>query len=438
MSNHYKDIDMKTILKFILLLTFFQTSISFSATYTTIANGNWENTTSVWSLDGITSCGCSPSLLVDSDQIIVNHNITVSNNLDITQNSTLTVNSSGSLQSDFVLTFINSTGVINGNVSVKKLVIDGASVVDFNSSVLTVTSRMDIYGTVNVDGGYLLMTGGNMVINDGAVFNTTNNGKVDVQNGNISNAGEFNLCATCCFTTSGNWKNLSSGVVQGSGAATSTNGNMSNTGFWSLAVAWCSKGSASGMPGFENCLTAEAICGLVVLAVELDAYDVHLNDNGLPTITWSTLTEKNNDYFFIEKLIDNNWVSIGRVEGSGTSEQERFYQFVDDENETSGVNYYRLNQVDYDGQTEQFEVKSVEIIRNASVYPNPSNGLFNISYSGNQVNTEYKILSLDGRVLLSESHPNAEVIQIDISSEGSGVYILNINNNEIITKLVVE
>ena len=84
------------------------------------------------------------------------------------------------------------------------------------------------------------------------------------------------------------------------------------------------------------------------------------NKNGVNNLTWATASEINNDYFLIERSIDGiNWDRIGTMEGAGNSNTGIVYDFDDTEFQDS-LNYYRLSQVDFDGQKEQFHIISID------------------------------------------------------------------------------
>ena len=69
-------------------------------------------------------------------------------------------------------------------------------------------------------------------------------------------------------------------------------------------------------------------------------------------ITFSTLSEINNDYFEILKSIDGiNFMKSGKVKGNGNSNIYREYTFIDHEvTSTTPVYYYKIKQVDFDGR----------------------------------------------------------------------------------------
>jgi len=70
-------------------------------------------------------------------------------------------------------------------------------------------------------------------------------------------------------------------------------------------------------------------------------------------LKWATATEINNDYFMVQKFVENEWVDMTRVEGVGTTNFTSYYE-TQDTRPTIGYNYYRLKQVDHDGQYEIF------------------------------------------------------------------------------------
>ena len=96
-------------------------------------------------------------------------------------------------------------------------------------------------------------------------------------------------------------------------------------------------------------------------------------------LTWSTASEKNNDYFTIEKTKDAvNYDFVAKVAGAGNSTTRRNYS-TEDNAPYEGVSYYRLKQTDYNGNftysnLSQVDFKSAFNSFSFNVYPNPSTG----------------------------------------------------------------
>lgn len=84
-----------------------------------------------------------------------------------------------------------------------------------------------------------------------------------------------------------------------------------------------------------------------------------LNFSGYPInttnkIIWSTSTEINNDFFILEKSNDMfNWEEISKIPGNGNSNTIINYEYID--KTPYKLSYYRLQQIDYNGQFEYFE-----------------------------------------------------------------------------------
>jgi hypothetical protein len=112
-----------------------------------------------------------------------------------------------------------------------------------------------------------------------------------------------------------------------------------------------------------------------------------LNFNGFPEknynyIEWNTIEEINNDYFIIESSHDGVlFQPIGNINGAGNSSGSLYYKFID-ENPSSGISYYRLKQIDYDGAYTYSNVISIKqsIGAEVSIFPNPTKGNIKLNF----------------------------------------------------------
>lgn len=107
-------------------------------------------------------------------------------------------------------------------------------------------------------------------------------------------------------------------------------------------------------PSFDVCYTISC-----PLPIELLSFK-GINKGTHNLLTWETATELNNDYFIVERSSNAvDWEDVGIVDGSGNSVQTRSYS-INDYNFVNGYNYYRLTQVDYNGQRETFNIIVVD------------------------------------------------------------------------------
>jgi hypothetical protein len=79
-------------------------------------------------------------------------------------------------------------------------------------------------------------------------------------------------------------------------------------------------------------------------------------------LEWTTSSEQNNSHFILEHSLDElfNEKSVINIQpGSGNSSTTLKYSFVD-ANPSSTINYYRLTQVDFNGEYEVFNIISID------------------------------------------------------------------------------
>lgn len=163
----------------------------------------------------------------------------------------------------------------------------------------------------------------------------------------------------------------------------------------------------------------------VVLPVELITFTANAQENQTHLLKWQTASEENNAAFEIEKSADGqSWERIGTVEGNGTTIFASNYSFVD-ENPLNGMNYYRLKQIDFDGQFEYSEVELVKqsLLNDKAVvlYPNPVQDNLTIE-NGEGLATIYNVL---GQPIRAFSIFNSQS-SIDVSDLSKGHYLLKI------------
>ena len=113
-----------------------------------------------------------------------------------------------------------------------------------------------------------------------------------------------------------------------------------------------------------------------VLPIELIHFNAIMNEDRVE-ISWATASEINNDYFIVERSEDAmDWVEVIKVSGAGHSVSIIDYFEIDNE-PLRGLSYYRLTQVDFDGEQETFNIIPVEnTIKGEgimNIYPNPVN-----------------------------------------------------------------
>lgn len=120
----------------------------------------------------------------------------------------------------------------------------------------------------------------------------------------------------------------------------------------------------------------------IFLSVEwLGFHAKPINDDSEVLCSWIVTNEVRTDYYTVERSLNMiDWVDIGAVSASGTASGHQDYQFID-RDPFLGMAYYRIREVDQDGEVGYSEVRQVTLHQNGTldVYPNPSTGVFFLS-----------------------------------------------------------
>lgn len=127
----------------------------------------------------------------------------------------------------------------------------------------------------------------------------------------------------------------------------------------------------------------------LIIPVELSSFTASTDENKV-VLNWTTATETNNLGFEVERKLKNQeWVTVGFVEGNGTTTEISNYTFADDYSllPYEGTALYRLKQMDFDGSFEYSDQVAVDVIfipdeiNLSQNYPNPFNPSTTIKYS---------------------------------------------------------
>lgn len=146
-------------------------------------------------------------------------------------------------------------------------------------------------------------------------------------------------------------------------------------------------------------------------------------------LDWATATETNNDHFVVQRSRDGTmFEDVKRVEGAGNSLNTLFYTSTD-EHATTGMNYYRLQQVDHDGTTTCSDMVAVEFQKtDLVVYPNPTEGsvtLLDVVLGRDQV----AVYSSDMRLIRTHVGADANPA-IHLGDLPDGTYIIMVRTGE--------
>ena len=175
---------------------------------------------------------------------------------------------------------------------------------------------------------------------------------------------------------------------------------------------------------------------LVDQALPLSWLDFYLEkqNDGIHLI-WEVEEAINTSHFEIEKSQTNNFNLIGTVQ-SENSPENISYKFLD-ESPHKGWNYYRIKQVDQDGQFTYSEQRSVfiSVKTEIKVYPNPTTQSIYISGLDSDKNYQYSLLNAQNQLIHQGSYSDAMLI--DIADYPNGNYFLILKENNRIESFLI-
>lgn len=166
-----------------------------------------------------------------------------------------------------------------------------------------------------------------------------------------------------------------------------------------------------------------------ILPVELISFTGHEADEAVQ-LDWQTASELNNAGFEIQRMaLNGTWETIGFVAGAGTTQHTQHYTYLD-RLAPNGDNYYRLKQIDYDGQFEYSQVVHVRLDSEAafSFYPNPATDYLRFSGLPGTA-TPVEIWDVEGKLRIAGTL-NAQENFLNVQDLIPGFYMVRIGNSE--------
>ncbi len=164
-------------------------------------------------------------------------------------------------------------------------------------------------------------------------------------------------------------------------------------------------------------------------------------------LNWTTATEKNGDYFQVEKQVNGSeFQAIGQVKAVGESLQQQRYSF-DDPQAVAGANVYRLRMVDRDNRFTYSSVVTIMVKESTKwqLSPNPATGKVTLAINGQDEprDINFKVYDVHGKLVLNhrQSAPVMPYQQdFQLTQLAAGVYFchLEVDGKTEIQRLVIE
>ncbi len=180
-----------------------------------------------------------------------------------------------------------------------------------------------------------------------------------------------------------------------------------------------------------------------VLPVELSTFTGKKVNNGAQ-LNWSTASEKDNAYFEVLRASEDGvFKTIDKVNGKGTTSETSNYQFVD-QNPLNGNNYYKLKQVDRNGDSKEYGLVSVSFdlaTSKLAASVNADHHLLLTYQAAENANGEVTIVDLNGKKLIAQKVSLTKGLnqaKLDVSALPKGLYVVKLGakGNNSTTKFI--
>jgi len=176
------------------------------------------------------------------------------------------------------------------------------------------------------------------------------------------------------------------------------------------------------------------------LPVELSSFTGKVVEETKVELNWETKTEVNNYGFDIQRRTDtddpeNGWISLGFIEGNGNSNSPKKYNFRDTNPLGGSKFFYRLKQIDTDGQYELSDEVEIDLLPAKyelyQNYPNPFNPNTNIKFAlPEDAKVSIRIYSMLGELVTELINQVYEAgyhkVEFNANRYASGVYIYSL------------
>ncbi len=361
---------------------------------------------------------------VIAGQTIINGGSELNNNGTLTSNNKLELNSSGVLNNNGTVTtngtFSNGGTVTNsGTWTANNDFINNWGGVYNNTGDIVVNDDVTNRSVLSNDGS--IESSGDMLNDWGSSY--VNNGSTFID-GDINNNGTMDGSGTTLVTGT---LDTQGGTVTGDGYVCNPDQTTDPTG---------------GDP--TNVDPNVTICGATdddPFPVELVEFEAKAENNAVE-LTWTTASEINNDYFTVQRAVENgNFEDIATIGGAGNSNELINYSFVDYTCPDAESVYYRIKQTDFDGTASWSWIIDVKNKKDIvmEVYPNPVDRGEAVTIQSSAANTVVSAYDVQGNQIIS-GRMDQNKFKLYTSNLKPGMYFIRINSengSEPVTKKLI-
>ena len=183
-----------------------------------------------------------------------------------------------------------------------------------------------------------------------------------------------------------------------------------------------------------GCNQATQTFQIFLLPIQLTSFSGSFINDTAVELNWTTASEINNEVFIIERSYEGGqWHTAGTLPGAGDSTTELNYSFTDFPSVYEEVVYYRLKQVDYDGESSTSDIIQLNrVVENNRIFisqPSRSSVVLNFELLESKQLQSIQVFNTTGK-LVNHIEKNIRVSAgssqelLDITQYSKGLYIL--------------
>jgi hypothetical protein len=168
--------------------------------------------------------------------------------------------------------------------------------------------------------------------------------------------------------------------------------------------------------------TATYISG-IPLPIEISSFTASWQ-NKMPYLKWNADNTSNTKQFDVQRSLDGrSFLTVGQVSASDRSN----YRFSDNYMPTSTV-YYRLQQVDKNGQTFYSNIVQLTVSdKQFSIYPNPAQDFEIISFNRTIDKATIEVNDITGKVVITQTLNSTNTYKLNTQTLKNGFYLIKVN-----------
>jgi uncharacterized protein YdhG (YjbR/CyaY superfamily) len=190
-----------------------------------------------------------------------------------------------------------------------------------------------------------------------------------------------------------------------------------------IGFAVASKNTSVSPAGFSAAL---------ILPVKFSSFYANRSGQNI-LLSWTTEIESDNSHFNIQRSVDGiNWSGIAIMMGNGNTSTTKSYSYTD-KNVQGAVIYYRLHQVDANGNATYSSVRVVrsnEENNSTTVYASSKQTIavdFNKQISNNMV---IRVFNGGGQIVAEQKIQSSSYkISVPVANAAAGIYVVQIADN---------